>query len=155
MLPPKVESSTTSLASRTHFEVLGLGLEASSPRKLPCPRLEDRLFFEWLKFCRSAKNFISSPFFFFGDRLKQIFEDLFFRRSPGKNFEAVFFWRARAFVSLVLGLGLEHSCPWPRECLSSEGLSLALALNFFVFLALASSLVSSTPPLVTPDYNAI
>ena len=40
-------------------------------------------------------------------------------------------------VSLVLGLGLEHFCPWPRECLSSERLSLALA----------SSLMSSTPPL--------
>ena len=39
----EVESSRTSLASRTHFEVLGLGLglEASSPRKLLCPRLED------------------------------------------------------------------------------------------------------------------
>ena len=42
----EVESSRTSLASRTHFEVLGLegqvlGLEASSPRKLDCPRLED------------------------------------------------------------------------------------------------------------------
>ena len=45
-------------------------------------------------------------------------------------------------VSLVLGL--EHSCPWPRECLSSERLS--LASDFFV--SLASSLVSSTPPLV-------
>ena len=30
-------------------------------------------------------------------------------------------------MSLVLGLGLEHSCPWPRDCLSSERLSLALA----------------------------
>ena len=34
------------MASRTHFEFLGLegqvlGLEASSSRKLPCPRLED------------------------------------------------------------------------------------------------------------------
>ena len=48
-------------------------------------------------------------------------------------------------VSLVLGLGLEHSCPWPREGLFSERLS--LALDFFVSLALASSLVSSTPPL--------
>ena len=51
---PEVESSRTPLAlrtsSRTHFEVLGLGLEgqvlglgleASSPRKLACPRLED------------------------------------------------------------------------------------------------------------------
>ena len=57
-----------------------------------------------------------------------------------------FFWRALALVSLVLGLGLEHSYPWPRECLSSERLSLALASDFFV--SLASSLVSSTPPLV-------
>ena len=39
-------------SSRTHFEVLGLegqvlglGLEASSPRKLACPRLEDSTIF--------------------------------------------------------------------------------------------------------------
>ena len=38
------------------------------------------------------------------------------------------------FVSLVLGL--EHSCPWPRECLSSERLSLALASDFFCVLGL-------------------
>ena len=43
-------------------------------------------------------------------------------------------------------LGLEHSCSWPRVGSSSEGLS--LALDFLVSLALASSLVSSTPPLV-------
>ena len=50
----------------------------------------------------------------------------------------------------MLGLGLEHSSPWPREGLFSERLSLALASDFFVLLALAlaSSLVSSTPPLV-------
>ena len=56
----EVESSRTSLASRTSsrtdFEVLGLGLglegqvlglglEASSPRKLACPRLEDSTIF--------------------------------------------------------------------------------------------------------------
>ena len=50
----EVESSRTSLASRTHFEVLGLGLEvqvlglgleASGPRKLACPRLEDSTIF--------------------------------------------------------------------------------------------------------------
>ena len=66
-----MDSPRTSLASstssRTHFEVLGLGLEgqvlglgleASSPQKLPCPRLEDSTFFELLKFCRSPeKNF--------------------------------------------------------------------------------------------------
>ena len=45
-----------------------------------------------------------------------------------------FFWRALALVSLVLGLGLEHSCPLPRECLSSERLSLALASDFFCVL---------------------
>ena len=53
-LLPEVESSRTSLASRTHFEVLGLGLEgqvlglgleASSPRKLACSRLEDSTIF--------------------------------------------------------------------------------------------------------------
>ena len=47
-----------------------------------------------------------------------------------------FFWRALALVSLVLGLNLEHSCPWPRECLSSERLSLALASDFFCVLGL-------------------
>ena len=51
---PEVESSRTSLASRTHFEVLGLGLEATSPRKLPCPWLEDSTIFEPLKFCRKT-----------------------------------------------------------------------------------------------------
>ena len=66
---PEVESSRTSLASRTssrtHFEVLGpglglegqvlgLGLEASSPRKLACPRLEDSAIFWNVKILWSA-----------------------------------------------------------------------------------------------------
>ena len=104
------------------------------------------LFFELLKFCGALEKFFRKTFFcgdrlknfcedlffflfffFFGDRLKNFCEDLFF-----------FFWRALALVSLVLGLGLEHSCPWPRECLSSERLSLALALasDFFCVLGL-------------------
>ena len=41
---PEVDSS------RTHFEVLGLDLEASSSRKLPCSRLKDSTIFEPLKF---------------------------------------------------------------------------------------------------------
>ena len=45
-----------------------------------------------------------------------------------KIFEDFFFWRTLAAVSWVLGLGLKHSCPWPREGLSSKRLSLALAL---------------------------
>ena len=38
---------TEVVSSRTHFEVLGL--EASSPRKLPCPRLEDSSIFPMSK----------------------------------------------------------------------------------------------------------
>ena len=47
-------------------------------------------------------------------------------------------------VSLVLGLGLEHPCPWPRECMSSERLSLALASNFFCVLGLEPCVLDST-----------
>ena len=39
----EVESLRTSLVSRRHFEVLGL--EASSPRKMPCSRLEESSIF--------------------------------------------------------------------------------------------------------------
>ena len=48
-------------------------------------------------------------------------------------------------MSLVLGFGLEHSCPCPRK-----GCPWPWPRIFFVSLALslASSLVSSTPPLV-------
>ena len=66
-------------------------------------------------------------------------------RMPEKILK-IFFFRTLAAVSLVLGLGLEHSCPWPREDLSSKRLSLASDC-FFVSLALASRLVFSTPPL--------
>ena len=79
---PEVESSRTFLASRTssrtHFEVLGLGLETSSPylglealgpRKLSCPRLE--------KFCRKTLEE------FFEPRLEEFFEPLkFCRKTP-------------------------------------------------------------------------
>ena len=47
-------------------------------------------------------------------------------------------------MSLVLGLGLDHSCPWPRECLSSERLSLALASDFFCVLGLEACVLDST-----------
>ena len=129
----EVESSRTSLASRTHFEVLGLGLEgqvlglgleASSPRKLACPRLEDSSIFWKVKILWSGWKIFWKTFCS-GDRLKNFCEDLFF-----------FFGEHLRFVSLVLGLGLEHSCPWPRECLSSERLSLALASDFFCVLGL-------------------
>ena len=128
----------TSLASRTHFEVLGLGLEnflksfhfevllKSFHFEVLVLGLRTALFFKWLKSCRSAKKRFCKPFFL--DRRK-------------KNFEDLFLWKTLAFVTLVLGLGLGHFC-------------LALASDFFVSLALASSLVSSTPPLGTnPQMN--
>ena len=81
-------------------------------------------FFGTLKFCGALEKFFWKTFFS-GDRLKNFCEELFF-----------FFGEHLRFVSLVLGLGLEHSCPWPRECLSSERLSLALASDFFCVLGL-------------------
>ena len=83
------------------------------------------LCFELLKFCGAlekffgkrffveiaGKNFVKTFFFSFGDRLKNFCEDLFFILE--------------STCACVLGLGFEHSCPWPRECLSSERLSLA------------------------------
>ena len=61
-------------------------------------------------------------------------------RSPEKLFENLFFcfWRTLAAVSLVLVL--EHSCPWPREGLSSKRLFLALASDFFCVLGLGFEL---------------
>ena len=114
-----MESSRTSLASRTssrtHFEVLGLGLEASSPRKLPCPWLQNSLIFEPLKFFWKTSETlrkICKDFFLTSssrDRLKKHFEDLFC--GGGEN-------------TYVCVLG---PWPWPRKGLS-------LAPKFFCVL---------------------
>ena len=80
---------------------------ASRPQVLenwPVLGLRTPLFFELLKFCGALEKFLRRPFFFF-----------FFFEST---------------CACVLGLGLEHSHPWPRECLSSERLS--LASDFFL-----------------------
>ena len=75
-------------------------------------------------------------FFFFGDRLKNFCEDLFFffgehlRSCP---------W-SLALASSIPVLGLESVCP-------QKGCSWPWPRIFFVSLALASSLASSTPPL--------
>ena len=142
-------------SSRTDFEVLGLGLEASSPRKLAW-------FFGMLKFCGALEKFFGKRFlveiawkifvktffffffFFFGDRLKNFCEDLFFFFFESTC--ALCPW-SLALASSIPVLGLESVCPrkgcpwpwpWPRI--------------FFVSLALASSLVSSTPPLLARLY---
>ena len=96
------------------------------------------LFFESLKFCWKAPETlqkICEHLFLFsssGNRLKKFFEDLFFEIARKKFLKTIFFLENTCFC--VLGLGLERICSWPR--------------NFFVSLALASSLVSSTPPLL-------
>ena len=58
-----------------------------------------------------------------------------------KIYEDLFFGKHLRVVSVVLGRGLEHSCLWPRKGRS-------LALDCFVSLALASTLLSKTPPLL-------
>ena len=76
-------------------------------------------------------------FFFFGDRLKNFCEDLFFFFLESTC--ALFPW-SLALASSIPVLGLESVCPrkgcpwpWPR----------------IFFVSLASSLVSSTPPLTS------
>ena len=109
-------------SSRTHFEVLGLGLEASSPRKLACPRLEDSTIFWIVKILWSAWKIFWKTFFS-GDRLKNFCEDFFFSESSCACVLGPWPW-PQAFLSLasrvsvlgkvVLGLGLEFFlCPWP------------------------------------------
>ena len=81
----------------------------------------------------------------FVDPLKKILESVFYWRTPEKNF-----WRPFFFGEHL------RLCPWPRAFLSlaSRGSVLGravLGLGFFfvsLALSLASSLVSSTPPLI-------
>ena len=125
-----VDRQSEVVSSRTHFEVLGLGLKASSPRKLPCPRLEDSTVSEFLKFCwktpETWRKICKDLFLVSSSRdcLKKNFEDVF---CPKKNFEDLFFeiaWKkfwnhfffrtTFASVSWVFGLGLKiFLCPWP------------------------------------------
>ena len=71
----------------------------------------------------------------FENRLKNFFENRFFGDRLKSDFWRSFFF-LRTHAACVLGLGLEHSCPWPRQSLSSEGLSLAFASDFLFVLGL-------------------
>ena len=127
-------SKIKSLASRLKFS------------KLACPRLQDSTILLIVKSLWSAWKIFWKTFFC-GDRLKKFFEVLFFWDRLKKFSEVLFFgehlrlcpW---SLASNVPVLDLESvcprkSCPWPWPRI------------FFMSLALASSLVSSTAPLFT------
>ena len=56
-------------------------------------------------------------------------------------------------LNTPLLLGLDHSCPWPQEGALSKRRSLVSDF-FFEFLALASNVGSSTPPLISRRLEA-
>ena len=94
------------------------------------------LFFELLKVCRALEKYFGKVFLW--RSLENFCEDLFFF---GEHLRLCLWSLALALASSIPVLGLESVCPrkgcpwpWPRI--------------FFVSLALASSLVSSTPPLL-------
>ena len=137
-----MESSRTSLASRTSLEDIFW-----SPWPWPWPRSRKSSKFAHVLGSRTALflngwNFVgkrlkpcgkSAKTFFFGflkkrSPEKKFFEDLFFEIARKKNFVGRFFvfyfWRTLASLSLVLGLGLERVCPWPRNFFCVLGLGL-------------------------------
>ena len=87
-----------SLALASKVKSLAMASKPEVLENWPVLGSRTALFFELLKFCEVLDKIFWKRFFF-GERLKNFCEDLFF------------FWRALALVSLVLGLGLEHSCP--------------------------------------------
>ena len=131
----------------------GLSLEASSSRKFFCSRPRTALFLIPQNLVRKRQkpcgNFVKT--FFIWRRLKKIFEDLF----------VFFFGEHLSLVSFFLGFGLEHFCLCPLVKVCPRKSVLGLGLGFFAFLvlALAASLVSSTPPLVnsswTPSWTVV
>ena len=98
-----VESLRKSLASRTHFEVPGvglkgqaLGLEAYKFLKMPCPQPRTALFFESLKMghghdffyviLKNARKFVKTFFLTTSEILRKIFV----------SYAITFFWRTLA-----------------------------------------------------------
>ena len=88
----------------------------------------------------------SRPFFSLSwstpETSRKFMKTSFFRRTS-ENLRL--FWRRPFFRRLLTKL---RPWPWPRESLSSGNWSLALVSDFFVSLALASTLVSSNLPLM-------
>ena len=127
-----LKSLALALASKVKSLALALASRPQVLENWPVLGSRTALFFGKLKFCGAVEKFFGKRFFV--EIAWKIFVKTFFF--------FFFFFKHLRFVSLVLGLGLEHSCPWPRECLSSERLSLALALasDFFCVLGLGLGL---------------
>ena len=128
-----METLRTSLASRTHFDVLGLGfegqilsLEAWKSSKMSCTRLQDNTIFRFVEkmdkvmtifFLRpcseSSRNFLKTFYlFYFGERpklcgkfAKYLGEDPFFSLEEHLQNCVLGTWPWIFFC--VLGLGLE------------------------------------------------
>ena len=118
---------------------------------MPCPRTA--LFFDLLKmgkgrdffflrqkFTETMRFFARRPFF--SKSVQNFAKNLCFFLREDLSF---FFFEKHLRVAALV-LGLEHYCPWPRQGLSSGSRFLILASDFFV--SAASSLLSSTPPLI-------
>ena len=157
-----------SLALASKVKSLALASRPQVLENWPVLGSRTALVFELLKFCGVLEKSLDNVFC--GDRLKNFCEDLFFffLRSPekilGRPFfyyyyyfffeiarkifvKTYFFWRALALVSLALAssipvLGLERVCP-RKGC----------PWSWIFLVSLASSLVSSTPPLVITVIN--
>ena len=144
----KVESSRTKFkvfGLGLEGRVLGLGLEDCKSSKMPVLGSRTALFFDLLKmgqghdqFCFVLKNareltkkFLKTFVFLENARIFQKICKFYMRKDLFLFFGDHFFVR-----SLVLGLGLEHSCPWPREGVFSQDLFLALAVDFVSVIGL-------------------
>ena len=130
-----------SLASK----VKSLALDSRPPVLENWPVLGSRtaVFFELLKFCGAVEKFVGKRFF--EEIAWKIFVKTFFSflEIAWKIFvKTFFFFFFESTCACVLGLGLEHSCTWPREVLSSERLS--LASDFFCVLGLEPCVLDST-----------
>ena len=95
--------------------------------------------FVWKNARELAKIF--GKHFLPGERLK-------FRENLRKLGAKNFFFR-RSLPRCVL----RHSCPWPREGLSSVGLSLALVSDFFCVLGLKPCVLDSTSAVQCPHFS--
>ena len=133
-----MESSTTS--SRTHFEVLGLGLDskvldldskvlglglqAYKSSKMPCLRSRTALFLDLYKWAKVMTFF----FLRLGERARNLAVNL---RRPfffGKHLRVV----SLALASSIPVLGLERVGPWPRIVLCPWPRPRALCLRLLL-----------------------